>query len=212
MVIQCPECGEKVSDSAKKCPHCGYKLVKPRSFKGLIIALIVIIVAMIIAGICYVKYLQYEHEETAYEQILQSSDVEEVKSYLLDHEEELGSRANAVKKHLEELQFLESEWIEASEANTRSALQTFIRRHANSMHVEEAKMKIDSIDWQTARRQDTESAYRMYMNHHGDGQYYYDAEAAIDNIQQKREEEAKRQQAIDDSLDAAIEEVFQPQE
>ena len=29
-LINCPECGREVSDLAKACPHCGYRIAKPR--------------------------------------------------------------------------------------------------------------------------------------------------------------------------------------
>ena len=29
-LIKCPECGEMVSDTAKSCPSCGYKIKKSR--------------------------------------------------------------------------------------------------------------------------------------------------------------------------------------
>ena len=32
-LIKCPECGKEVSDTAKTCVHCGYKLVKKTSLK-----------------------------------------------------------------------------------------------------------------------------------------------------------------------------------
>ena len=27
-IIFCPECGKEISDTNKKCPHCGFKLPK----------------------------------------------------------------------------------------------------------------------------------------------------------------------------------------
>lgn len=29
-LMQCPECGKEISDSAKKCPHCGYALISAK--------------------------------------------------------------------------------------------------------------------------------------------------------------------------------------
>ena len=29
-LVICPECNKEISDSVKKCPHCGYKLKKEK--------------------------------------------------------------------------------------------------------------------------------------------------------------------------------------
>ena len=44
-LINCPECGKEMSDSVKKCPHCGYKI---KSSKGMNKVLL----AVIIVGVC----------------------------------------------------------------------------------------------------------------------------------------------------------------
>lgn len=54
-LIQCPECGANISDSAPKCPHCGYPLQsrqsqKPNNKKWVWIALSVIAIVAIGAG------------------------------------------------------------------------------------------------------------------------------------------------------------------
>lgn len=50
-LIKCPECQQQISDTIKKCPHCGYKFKKN---KKLIIGVLIIllIVATIITIIC----------------------------------------------------------------------------------------------------------------------------------------------------------------
>ncbi len=56
-LIRCRECRKEVSDSAKVCPHCGVRGVKPIPEKEktpiyVKIALLVIVVGLIIGG-CY---------------------------------------------------------------------------------------------------------------------------------------------------------------
>ena len=41
-LIKCNECKKEISDSAKQCPHCGYKKKKLRLFWPIIIILIII--------------------------------------------------------------------------------------------------------------------------------------------------------------------------
>ena len=33
-LVICPECNKEISDSVKKCPHCGYKLKKEKKEKA----------------------------------------------------------------------------------------------------------------------------------------------------------------------------------
>lgn len=48
-LINCPECSKEISNSAKKCVYCGYKIKKPKNRKKMIITL-----SCIIGGICIV--------------------------------------------------------------------------------------------------------------------------------------------------------------
>ena len=49
-LVKCSECGKDISDTSKKCPHCGYKKRKNISKKSIIIGLIIVLIT-IIAGI-----------------------------------------------------------------------------------------------------------------------------------------------------------------
>ena len=48
-IIFCPECGKEISDTNKKCPHCGFKLPKikksvNKKMRVVIIAIIIVLV------------------------------------------------------------------------------------------------------------------------------------------------------------------------
>lgn len=52
-LMNCPECGKEVSDSAEQCPHCGFPIAKqndrtPRKIKGLEICFIISLIACIV--------------------------------------------------------------------------------------------------------------------------------------------------------------------
>lgn len=47
-LIKCPECGEKMSDSATKCPHCGK--VNSKRTKGCGTALIIVLVGLFLVA------------------------------------------------------------------------------------------------------------------------------------------------------------------
>lgn len=65
-LIKCPECGQQVSDRAKKCPHCGYVLTTPtsnstkrnRNKRWIIIAVLVLI--LIIVGVASTFFINKE--------------------------------------------------------------------------------------------------------------------------------------------------------
>ena len=47
-LVKCKECGKEISDTIKKCPHCGYKEKKKISKKNLITIVIAAVVAVIV--------------------------------------------------------------------------------------------------------------------------------------------------------------------
>lgn len=56
-LIKCPECGQEISDTAKSCPHCGYKIAKKMEIDKRKIFAIVVAILCILAIIFGVKHL-----------------------------------------------------------------------------------------------------------------------------------------------------------
>ena len=50
-IINCPECNKEISNSANKCPNCGYKISKKKGCFTYIIALVVVIVVIYIISL-----------------------------------------------------------------------------------------------------------------------------------------------------------------
>ena len=50
-MMECPECGQKVSDKAKNCPNCGMKLKKNYFIPIAIVAIIVLVIIIILLQI-----------------------------------------------------------------------------------------------------------------------------------------------------------------
>lgn len=62
-MIMCPECGQKVSDKAGKCVHCGYPLVKERTTsKKIIIGMVVFVLVIVMALGCMAGWNTYNEE------------------------------------------------------------------------------------------------------------------------------------------------------
>lgn len=68
-LIYCPECGKEVSDSARKCPHCGYSLKRIPKKKIIIAIASVVVLFAAIFGVTkivnYKKELKAAQEATA---------------------------------------------------------------------------------------------------------------------------------------------------
>ena len=47
-LINCPECGKEMSDSAKKCPHCGYKIKNDKKMPMWLIVIIAIAAVLLV--------------------------------------------------------------------------------------------------------------------------------------------------------------------
>ena len=54
--------------------------------------------------------------------------------------------------------------------------------HPNSVHVAEAKIKVDSLDWVAAAGANTGEAYRDYMEKHADGLYVDEAQSRFEKL------------------------------
>ncbi len=52
-LISCPECSKEISDSAKQCPNCGYKLhknVDSNNVKGMTFLISIVLVVVLVVG------------------------------------------------------------------------------------------------------------------------------------------------------------------
>lgn len=62
-LIKCPECNQNISDTAKKCIHCGYKIPlnkNPKSRKKMRITFLIIIVLLLVLVMsCFLLYRNY---------------------------------------------------------------------------------------------------------------------------------------------------------
>ena len=80
-LINCPECGKKVSSSAKICPHCGKSINIGRRLSKRILSLIFLFILLIILLVGYGVYRAYHNEEKE-----KHADIE-ISSLLLPYEE-----------------------------------------------------------------------------------------------------------------------------
>ena len=204
MVINCPECGGKVSDKASKCPHCGVRIRK-RSYAWLIYLSVIAVVVGIACGYFYFQEQKKNMGQHKFEMVMQSNNIDEMQEFLDLNPNTPESQRKALEKKIAQLSIVANDWNDAVERGSRSALVTFVHKYPNDVHAHEAKVMIDSLDWITAKRQDTEESYTTYMEHHSNGNYYYDAHNALRRLRDEREEAERRMQAMSDTIDAYFE-------
>ena len=68
-LIKCPECGEEVSDKARKCPNCAYSLKKislnKNKIKKYILFIIIALIILIVGIIGFIKYTENKYVKKA---------------------------------------------------------------------------------------------------------------------------------------------------
>lgn len=209
MIINCPECGGKVSDKARKCPHCGVR-IKKRSYAWLIFFVVMLIIIACAGGWIWYEQSKKDYQLEKFERVLESDDIELMQDYLDLNPNATEAQKQVLKSKIAKLQIVLDDWNDATRRMSRTALEAFIHNHPESEHVMEAKNMIDSLDWQTAKKENTEHGYRMYMDRHSNGQYFYDANDAINKLREAREraEMDARFANISDSIDKMVDEGY----
>ena len=48
-LIKCPECSNDISDSAKSCPHCGYRIKNPRDSRNRLVLIVSVAALLLLA-------------------------------------------------------------------------------------------------------------------------------------------------------------------
>ena len=166
---------------------------------GFVLALIIVLL-----GIYYVQKTQRENEIRAYENALMSSEPAVLQNFLDMYIEAPVAHRDSIKVHLQALMKIDRDWENARVSLSKSALQLFIDRNPDNVHVREARMMIDSLDFESARMLNTMESYKKYLEEHEQGYYYDEAKSEYDRLEQEmiRAAQIKAEQ---DSIKAAEE-------
>ena len=160
---------------------------------GFVLALIIVLL-----GIYYAQKTQMENEFRAYENAMMSSEPAVLQNFLDMYIEAPVAHRDSIKSHLQALMKIDRDWENARISQSKKALQLFIDRNPDNIHVTEARLLIDSLDFEAAKLVDTMEGYQKYMDSHQQGAYYDEAANAYDRI--REEAEARRRQAQQDSI------------
>ncbi len=82
---------------------------------------------------------------------------------------------------------IEADWQQATQGNTVTAYQDFLKAHPNGQHADEARSRIRSLEddqaWTSAMNTNTEQSYRQYLSAERKGAHLQDARDHITGLQ-----------------------------
>lgn len=199
-VTKCPECGDVVFNDSDECPNCHHPLnipeVKPqpvtprpevtegqetspakggmkKTYVVLIVSFVVALLAVFVSLYFY-KTTQDKNEMDAYENAMASGEPAVLQNFLDVYTEAPQEHRDSIMAHLELLRKVDTEWDNAVRSGSKTALERYIQLHPGSIHVTEARLKIDSLDWLAATTADTPEAYQAYIDSHLDNGLHLD--------------------------------------
>ena len=125
------------------------------------IFIISFIFAVLACGIMYYFYdsANRNKEMEAYEYAMQSSDPMVLQSYLDTYKDADEAHRDSIMAHLDLLKQNDQDWTNAVVSGSKEALEAYLQKYPNSLHKQEALLKIDSLDWNVAKAADTADAY-----------------------------------------------------
>ena len=168
---------------------------------GFVLALIIVLL-----GIYYSRKTQMENELRAYENAMMSTEPAVLQNFLDMYIEAPAAHRDSIKVHLQVLMKIDRDWENARISQSKKALQLFIDRNPDNVHVREARLMIDSLDFETAKMGDSMESYKKYMEDHEQGYYYDEAKNAYDRLEEEMVRAAKLK-AEQDSIAKAMEDA-----
>ncbi len=166
---------------------------------GFVLALIIVML-----GIYYAQKTQMENELRAYDNAMMSAEPAVLQNFLDMYIDAPVAHRDSIKAHLQVLMKIDRDWENARASLSKSALQLFIDRNPDNVHVREARQMIDSLDFETAKMGDSMESYKKYMEEHEQGYYYDEAKNAYDRLEEEMVRAAQLK-AEQDSINKAAE-------
>ena len=160
---------------------------EPKKNKGLIMMLsfIIALVVCIVAYWLWSNATGEKREQQRYEEAMLSTNVQDLKDYLVEFNDAPQEHRDSVNARLTVLTQEDADWSNALASGSKSKLADFIKTHPQSLHKGEAEDLIDSIDFSTADRKGTPEAYAEYLKIHPDSRRAAMAQEYLDNKKAK---------------------------
>ena len=126
-----------------------------------------------------------ENELRAYENAMMSAEPAVLQNFLDMYIDAPTIHRDSIKVHLQALMKIDRDWENARISQSKSALQLFIDRNPDNMHVHEARQMIDSLDFETAKMMNSMESYKKYMEEHEQGYFYDEAKSEYDRLEEE---------------------------
>ena len=168
------------TDAAPEQPKKGHKAFWSALIIGFVLALIIVLL-----GIYYSRKTQMENELRAYENAMMSAEPAVLQNFLDMYIDAPTIHRDSIKVHLQALMKIDRDWENARISQSKSALQLFIDRNPDNMHVHEARQMIDSLDFETAKMMNSMESYKKYMEEHEQGYFYDEAKSEYDRLEEE---------------------------
>ena len=161
----------------------GFEDGQKKTNKGLLY-MISFIVALVICIVAYMVWNNAANEKLEmqrYEEAMLSTNVQDLKDYLVQFNDAPQEHRDSVNARLELLTKEDADWMNTVAGGSRKALEEYIKNHPNSLHKGEAENLIDSIDFSVAVRKGTAEAYAEYLKMHSESKHAAEAQEFLDN-------------------------------
>ena len=144
-------------------------------------------VAMVATTVGVLFYLssKSDREMEAYRSAIESEEPAVMNSYLELFPDAPVAHRDSVMLLLSRFERTEKEWRDAVASGTRRAIEEFLRLYPKTIHLIEAKVKLDSIDWQRVMTERTAEAVQAYLRNHPDGEHSYEAKDLAEQLENK---------------------------
>ncbi|MBQ3804208.1 MAG: zinc-ribbon domain-containing protein [Prevotella sp.] len=162
---------------------------EPQKKNKSLIMMLSFIIALVVCIIAYWMWSNAANEkmeQQRYEEAMLSTNVQDLKDYLVQFNDAPQAHRDSVNARLSLLNQEDADWITALQSGSKSKLSDFIKTHPQSLHKGEAEDLIDSIDFSVAQRKGTSEAYAEYLKMHPDSKR---ASLAQDNLDNKKAKE-----------------------
>lgn len=177
-----------------------------KAFWSALIIAFVLALIIVMLGIYYAQKTQQENELRAYENAMMSTEPAVLQNFLDMYIEAPVAHRDSIKVHLMALKKIDRDWDNARISQSKSALQLFIDRNPDNVHVREARLMIDSLDFVTAKIGNSMESFKKYMEDHEQGYYYDEAKNEYDRLEEEMIRAAKLK-AEQDSINKVAEEA-----
>lgn len=222
-IVRCPKCGAVCSTDADVCPECGEPLHKPATTpdagtpiakpetaeaatpeeqpkkaanKKIVWAVASVVVLAVLAAFIVVYYADSASagaEMDEYANAMTSDEPQVLQAYLDHYADAPQEHRDSVEAHLALLLQTDKEWQDVLVAGQRAAFERYIAMHPQSIHITEAKLKIDSLDFVAAKVAGTAEAYDKYLAAHPEGTYVDEASAEAEKLNAAKVDDADQE-------------------